>query len=161
MYEEDSGEGREKQEARTPPLSQSRADGESTSVVLAGEASHMTQARVGDVAVSPDGRYVAAAVGKEAILWDAATGDRHRLRRHAKPITSLAFSYDGEGLVTGSRDDSVIKWRTATGKVALRETPQFGDIKDVSYSPDGRWVVTAGPITAALLDAVTCGPPSC
>ena len=38
MYEEDSGEGREKQEARTPLLSQSRADGESTSVVLAGEA---------------------------------------------------------------------------------------------------------------------------
>ena len=29
------------------------------------------------------------------------------------------------------------------------------NIEDAAYSPDGRWIVTAGPITAALLNTKT------
>ena len=45
--------------------------------------------------------------------------------------------------------NKVVVTNLVTGQV----TPlfgQFGDIHDVSFSPDGRWVVTAGPIAGGL-----------
>jgi len=109
---------------------------------------------VRDVAVSRDGRLVAAAAGKDAVLWSAVTGrPEHRLRRHRDIVTSVDFSRDGTRLVTAGRDHAVIVWRTVDGRQLLLQHPQFGRVSDASFSPDGRWIVTAGPETAALLNA--------
>src|SRR5262249_20141894 len=44
-------------------------------------------------------------------LWEVATGrERHRLEGHRGRVTALSFSADGERLISGSNDTSVLIW---------------------------------------------------
>ena len=68
------------------------------------------------LAVSPNGRTVAAAIRKEIRLWDADTGKLTRtLRGHTNWIGSIAFSADGKALVSGG-SDGVRLWSLAANK---------------------------------------------
>jgi WD40 repeat protein len=98
------------------------------------------------VAWSPDGKRLAAGGYHEpAKVWDAATG--RELFAVAVPSSpgAVAFSPDGKRLAVGLE----------TGKVLIRDAetgqevhPTFaahgGFIRDVAFSPDGRWLATAG-----------------
>ena len=110
-------------------------------------------APVADVAVSTDGRLVAAAAGNDALVWAAGGGSKRVLRRHADLVRSVAFSDDGLRLVTTGRDDAVIVWRVRDGQLLYVKKPQYGVLSDARFSPNRRWIVTAGPATAGLLDA--------
>jgi WD40 repeat protein len=46
-------------------------------------------------------------------------------------------------------------WDARTGELSHVLTGHFGAVQDARFSPDGRWVVTAGPITAGLWNART------
>jgi eukaryotic-like serine/threonine-protein kinase len=84
------------------------------------------------VRFSPDGKLLAIADGESElphykllptaiILWDVATRDEVRwLRGHTNTIWALAFSPDGKTLASGSADQTVKFWDTASGE--LRET---------------------------------------
>jgi WD40 repeat protein len=84
------------------------------------------------VRFSPDGKLLAIADGESdlphykllptaIILWDVAARDEVRwLRGHTNTIWALAFSPDGKTLASGSADQTVKFWDTATGE--LRET---------------------------------------
>jgi WD40 repeat protein len=68
-------------------------------------------------------------------------------------VTSAAFSADGMKLVTASRDHDARIWDVATGDQLLVLQGHFGPVQDAQFSPDGRWVVTAGPGRTGLWDA--------
>ena len=84
------------------------------------------------VRFSPDGKLLAVADGESdlphykllptaIILLDVATGEEVRwLRGHTNSIRALAFSPDGKTLASGSADQTVKFWDTATGQ--LKET---------------------------------------
>jgi len=84
------------------------------------------------VRFSPDGKLLAVSDGEtdlphykvlptQIILWDVAAGaEVRRLRGHTNTIWALAFSPDGKTLASGSMDQTVKFWDTATGQ--LRET---------------------------------------
>ena len=84
------------------------------------------------VRFSPDGKLLAIADGESdlphykllptaIILWDVAARDEvRRLRGHTNTIWALAFSPDGKTLASGSADQTVKFWDTASGE--LRET---------------------------------------
>ncbi len=85
-------------------------DVESGKIVL---APVLKAGRVQAVAVSPDGRTIAAASNGENVvrLLDAATGaPAGTLAGHDAPVISLAFSADGR-LWSGSMDATVLAWR--------------------------------------------------
>src|SRR5262249_29490016 len=44
-------------------------------------------------------------------------------------------------------------WDAATGKTLYALAGHRGAVNDAQFSPDGRWIVTAGPSTAGLWDA--------
>ena len=81
---------------------------------------------------SPDGKLLAVSDGESdlphykllptaIILWDVATREEVRwLRGHTNSIWALAFSPDGKTLASGSADQTVKFWDTASGQ--LRET---------------------------------------
>jgi WD40 repeat protein len=68
------------------------------------------------LAISSDGRTVAAAIRKEIMLWDAGTGELKRtLRGHGNWVGSIAFSPKGTALVSGG-SDGVRLWSLARDK---------------------------------------------
>jgi WD40 repeat protein len=105
---------------------------------------------VGAVAFSPDGRLVASStsislsadegVGAYRIrLWDAATGDElGHFEGFSAQVLSLAFTADGDRLVSGMRDSTLLIWDLCPLRKRLRV---FGAS---SVAPDRLWAALAG-----------------
>ena len=72
------------------------------------------------------------------------------MRRHTDAVDSVEFSRDGRLLATASRDHDARVWDVATGVQLVLLRGHFGPVFGASFSPDARWVVTAGPTTAGL-----------
>jgi WD40 repeat protein len=105
-------------------------------------------AQVMDVAISPDGRLIAAApaMSKTVPLWHATTGRLVReLGPHDKDIHCVAFSPDGRYLAAGSEEATVIVWHVESGRL---ETVLKGNnanrTESVVFSPDGVVVLSGG-----------------
>jgi WD40 repeat protein len=113
--------------------------------------------RAARTADSADGRLRARADGKLVVVSDRRTGRiLHRLP-HDAPVTSVAFSPGGKLLATGTGDppDEVRIWVVRSGTPLHKLVGHFGAVVDVSFSPDGRWLVSAGPSAAILWNVAT------
>jgi RNA polymerase sigma factor (sigma-70 family) len=105
---------------------------------------------VSGLAFSSDGKLLASANRESTIkIWDAATGkEKKTLVGHGdEGVYSLAFSRDGL-LVSGGLDGTVRLWDLETGKP--KRTVKVGYSKrlilQVAFSPDGRFLATAGHV---------------
>jgi WD40 repeat protein len=92
------------------------------------------------LAISPDGRAIAAASDVTAYLWRVdAEADPLKLEGHENPIASLAFNRDGTRLLTSSWDRTARVWSTSSplDPVVLADANEAA-----AFSPDGSRVVT-------------------
>jgi WD40 repeat protein len=101
------------------------------------------------VVFSPDGKRLAAPLGRNVIVWDLATAKTLcTCRGHSMQVKDLAFSPDGRRLVsTGGEFENtneVKVWDAQTGKELLNLRGHSGSVHTVAYSPDGRRIATAG-----------------
>lgn len=99
------------------------------------------------IALSSNGRRLALSpVGYDQIeLWDLETGTKIRtLDGHSAVIKSLAFSPDGQWLVSGSEDRLIKLWRLADGKLRFTLSGHRGRVTQVAFSPDGRSLLSTG-----------------
>ncbi|HEY6563620.1 MAG TPA: serine/threonine-protein kinase, partial [Pirellulaceae bacterium] len=96
------------------------------------------------VAVSPDGKLLAAASSSGAIhVFDTLTWElRHELSGHTDNVFGLEFHPDSRRLVSGSRDRTVRVWDAVKGKPLLPALWADSDVRAISISPDGKRVVT-------------------
>jgi WD40 repeat protein len=94
------------------------------------------------LALSPDGRTLAAGTANEPVaVWDVA-GPKKRLGLdgHDNWVIALGFSGDGKTLATFSRDGVVKVWNAATGRnLASRST---GPVSAAAFSVDARLLAT-------------------
>jgi WD40 repeat protein len=88
--------------------------------------------------------------GERVLVRDLRTGKVIALVGHSGPITSVHFDGSGERLVTSSEDNDARIWDARTGATLHVLRGHFNVVNDAEFSPDGRWVVTAGPISAGL-----------
>ena len=100
------------------------------------------------VAISPDGRTLAAAADDGTIsLWDVAT--RRRLGRplagHDGAVHDVAFSPDGKRLASGGDDGTVRLWDVADASTDRPSAPpaRRSAINGVAFSPDGTTLASA------------------
>ncbi len=119
--------------------------------------------RHGDIieagAFSPDGRRAVTASARAVRFWDTATG---RPTGVVLPHGALALSFspDGKVLAADCEDGHARLWSVATGQPACPPLYHGGKTYFVSFSPDGRTVLTGGPSprTIVFWDAVTGKP---
>src|ERR1035438_8285860 len=73
---------------------------------------------IGRIAWSPDGRMLAAPSGTMIELWNTETGATLRmLEGHKSIVVSAAFDPTGRTLASGSYDDRIKVWESASGKL--------------------------------------------
>jgi WD40 repeat protein len=103
------------------------------------------------VCFSPDGRTLAAGdeVG-QVKLWNPLTGDLVRaIDAHSTPVHALAFSSDGQTLVSAAGDSQsqgngeVKFWDVASGKLKgeLEKHPRA--VWSIAFAPKSSWLATA------------------
>jgi WD40 repeat protein len=132
---------------------------------------------VSGVAFSPDGRRLASGGdsnrwGKgvarpspgELKVWDAQTGEELlALKGHTEPVRGVAFSPDGQSLVTGGGGEVKV-WDSRRGQEVLVLTAHEhrpytldrGEVRGVAYRPDGRRLASVGgDRTVQVWDTIT------
>jgi WD40 repeat protein len=108
----------------------------------------------GAAAVSPDGRYLAAAGGiwppedvRSLMIWEVDSGEvACQLVGHQTMLRSVAFSPDSQMLLAGSqnpqnRSGDLILWDIKTCQI-IRHFESTEDITSIAINPDGSWAAT-------------------
>jgi WD40 repeat protein/tRNA A-37 threonylcarbamoyl transferase component Bud32 len=114
------------------------------------------------IAVSPDGRYIAAALedGKIAI-HDLESGDQYFLAGHEKNVFSVAFQPQGEYLASAGADRKVILWNMRSRLPVFTERGHEGRMAGLAYSlafsPDGRTLAAPSDETTLTIWSVPDG----
>jgi Tol biopolymer transport system component len=99
----------------------------------------------GCAALSPDGKTLAVADGKNRIRLIDAAGDGKDvfLEGHEKRIVCLAFSPDGRTLASAGEDDSLRVWRLGPARSLERATKvEVRGVTAVGFAPGGKLLAT-------------------
>ncbi|KAF4609673.1 hypothetical protein D9613_012022 [Agrocybe pediades] len=129
---------------------------------------------VNSIAYSPDGSIIAS--GSEdctIIIWDCssvvngrglAAGFAATVRmignrfRHKDEVNSVAFTPDGNRLVSGAKDGSIYVWNVHTGQIILGPIKGHkGSIYSVACSPDGTHFVSGSGDRTLCIWSMTTG----
>jgi WD40 repeat protein len=78
-------------------------------------------------------------------FWEVASGkERFACAVPSVDFTALAFSPDGRFLATGTGNDLIILWDTATGTMARRLVGHRGQVHAVAFAPNGKTLISGG-----------------
>ncbi len=105
---------------------------------------------VGQLAVSPDGRWALAADGGLAgggtvRLWHVPSGRIvRRFEGHGGLVQAVVFSPDGQQALSGGMDGTVRLWDVSTGAELRCLRGHVGGAHCVAFSPDGKRALSGG-----------------
>lgn len=105
----------------------------------------------------PNGNLLMGANLETITLWDVRTGAEVRSIQAPSPVTQVAFSSDGERIVSGGSeaDASVRIWDTHSGNLIRTLTGHEAAIRSVAFGPNGKRVVSAGKKGLRVWNAYT------
>lgn len=109
---------------------------------------------------SPDGKLIAAAVGTQVRVWDAASGERlHTFDEDEFRVCAVAFSSDSKSLAAGGWDRIIRIWDVKTGNNVLElkvaDWPVGKQITQLAFLSDNRKLISsihARPAQVSLWD---------
>jgi WD40 repeat protein len=86
--------------------------------------------------------------------WNACM---QTLEGHGEEVLSVAFSADGQRIVSGSQDRTIKIWDAATGSLLQTLEGHEWDVNSVVFSADNRWVISSSTRVIKIWDAATGG----
>jgi WD40 repeat protein len=100
---------------------------------------------------SADGRQLASGGFDRSIrIWDVASGKQVReILGHKQAVVGLAYSNDGRFLASSGDDSTIRIWQSSTG-TPVRILQHGNHAYTLSFSPDGRWLVSGGRAHGAI-----------
>jgi len=128
------------------PDGRSLAVGDSSNIQLikldeaTGESLARHDGKVLDIAFDPAGHLLASVAQDHTVrLWNVES--RHELLRLPQEAHAVAFSADGESVLTGNDDGNIGTW-SLSRSVAAQIIPHTAAVQAVAFSPDGALLVT-------------------
>jgi WD40 repeat protein len=94
-------------------------------------------------AISPDGALVACANHLQVSLWHLDSGARLGLPQAWKEARALAFTPDGEMLVSGNQNKTIALWPLRRGAPPLILAGHEGYVTALAITPDGHLLASA------------------
>jgi WD40 repeat protein/tetratricopeptide (TPR) repeat protein len=90
-------------------------------------------------------------------MWDTATGaEVMTLSEHDSMVSAIAFSPDGERIVSGSADKTIKVWDATNGTELMTLRGHEDAVSSAGFSPDSKLIVSGSKDgTIRLWDAVT------
>jgi WD40 repeat protein len=91
-----------------------------------------------------------------AKIWEVSTGEQLATFEHDFPVGSVAFSPDGQRIVTASEDGTARVWDATSGEEVAVIQGNTERISSAVFGPDGTWVFTyVSNGTAGIWDAAS------
>lgn len=107
------------------------------------------------IAFAPDGQSLAigGSLWNPVMIWNIESQEERFVEKekHKEWVHSVYFSPDGQMLVTGSNDDTIIRWNVHDGTMIgepLRG--HTGDVLSVAFSPDSQ-IIASGSRDRSLI----------
>ncbi|MGC0120028.1 TIR domain-containing protein [Pseudoalteromonas piscicida] len=120
---------------------------------------------VNDVTFNTTGDFIVSASDDKTIqVWDTSSGNlintftkdldcadclyvlgkdsKKELEKHFDSVTSVAISPDSKIIASGSKDETIMLWDFASGKLIRKLIGHNGAINSIDFSPDGRTLVS-------------------
>ena len=95
----------------------------------------------------PKGRFVFAGAEDNTVQrWDLASGTKNSLAAHDSWVRALAFSADGEALISGGYDGRLIWWPTAADKPEPQRKldAHAGWVRGLAVGGEGKLLASCG-----------------
>jgi WD40 repeat protein len=110
-------------------------------------------------ALSPDAKQLFSGTGNkgEIVFWDAQSGEMLKMlpdahgNEHGAEIDAGRYSPDGRWAVSGSKDRTIKFWDRRTFKLLHTISGNPGRIESMTFSPDGKTLVTGFGGTASTI----------
>ena len=102
------------------------------------------QEKLGAVAFDPAGRRVALGFDWKIKLYPFGLGESAEWSGHRAQVTALAFTPDGETLLSGDGSGEVRAWNAAAGRTTRAMALPIGRVRALAASPDGMTFAAAG-----------------
>ena len=102
------------------------------------------------VAFSPDGGRVLTVGSDRSQLWDVSTGQLLNTLRTRSGVHVVEFGPEGKRVATGTSSGTVKLWNTLTGALERTLGQHVKGLEQLAFSPDGRYLLTAGSADARL-----------
>lgn len=99
---------------------------------------------VTDVAIRLDNTIASASKDKSVKIWDFDGSLIRELKGHTKEVMAVAYSHDGEKLVSGSADGTVKEWDFVTGKIISSIDAHDGWVRTVAYNHNSTLIASGG-----------------